>query len=89
MKDLTPEEQIQEWNRCKESPYHFATKYMKVNGEPYTTNLTEEQFNSLFNDLQDGTAFKKFQRNRRMRNRLLSNLESMPVPEFLKQKRIR
>jgi len=34
-----------EIRKCLESPYYFATKYWKVNGKPFTTNLSEEEFN--------------------------------------------
>jgi len=39
------EEQKEEYNKCRNSPYYFMTKYMTVNGKPFTTELTEEEFN--------------------------------------------
>lgn len=43
---------LQEINKCKESPYYFATTYMQIstpNGKvPFTTNYTEAEFNLLF-----------------------------------------
>lgn len=36
-----------ELNKCKESPYYFATKYMTVNGKPFETLYSEEGFNFL------------------------------------------
>jgi hypothetical protein len=43
--------------RCKTSPYYFATKYLKImtsTGKfiPYTTRLTESQFNALCQKLK-------------------------------------
>jgi len=40
---------MEELEKCKASPYYFATKYMTLNGNTFTTHLTEEQFNTLFN----------------------------------------
>jgi len=34
--------------KCIESPYHFFTTYILVNGEPIHTYLTEEEFNKIF-----------------------------------------
>ena len=43
---------IKDWNEelelCKKSPYYFVTKYLKVNGQDFTTRYTEEEFNKLF-----------------------------------------
>ena len=33
--------------KCIESPYYMATKYMTVNGEPFTTMMSEEEFNEM------------------------------------------
>jgi hypothetical protein len=41
--------------KCKDSPYYFATKYLTVNGKPYTTHLTEEQYNTQFHNLTGQT----------------------------------
>ena len=40
----------EEFKKCKESPYYFATNYIKVNGKPFTTNLSEEVFNGIFDN---------------------------------------
>ena len=37
-----------EIQKCKESPYYFFTKYVRVNNDPVETWLTEEEFNSIF-----------------------------------------
>ena len=45
---------LEESKKCIESPYYFATKYLKVKnhlGElvSFTTTLTEKEFNNLVN----------------------------------------
>lgn len=51
---------INELEKCTLSPYYFATKYMTINGDSYKTNLTEEQFNILFNSfLKNNTNEEK------------------------------
>jgi hypothetical protein len=37
-----------EIEKCKNSPYYFATTYLVINGEKYKTTTPEEQFNELF-----------------------------------------
>jgi len=45
--------ELLELEKCKKSPYYFFTKYWMVNGEPFTTPLTEEEFNKkVTQDLQ-------------------------------------
>lgn len=39
---------LKELNKCKASPYYFATKYLNINGKPFETNYTEKEFNELF-----------------------------------------
>lgn len=39
----------QELIKCKESPYYYATTYLQINGKPFTTILTEDEFNDFFN----------------------------------------
>lgn len=46
-------EWMEEYIKCKESPYYFATTYLTIidkDGKitPYTTNYTEEEFNKMF-----------------------------------------
>lgn len=41
-----------EWDKCISSPYYYATRYLKVNGEKFKTSLTEEEFNNQFNQLK-------------------------------------
>ncbi len=40
-----------EINKCKNSPYYYATKYLTVNGKPFTTMLNETEFNTFFKNL--------------------------------------
>lgn len=54
----------QEFNRCMASPYYFATKYLKISGEAYTTPLTEEQFNKRFRELERDLVRLKARRKR-------------------------
>jgi hypothetical protein len=60
---MTQQEIQDELLRCIESPYYFATKYLKVKNKPYSedivdfyTHLSEEEFNKQFKKLQNGTA---------------------------------
>ena len=60
MKNFNIQEELEEEIlRCKKSPYYFATKYLTVEykGElkPFTTSLSEEEFNEMFNKLENGT----------------------------------
>lgn len=41
----------EEMQKCKDNPYYYFTTYITINGEPATTNLTEEQFNKQFREL--------------------------------------
>jgi hypothetical protein len=52
---LTEEEQQAEWEKCVASPYYFATKYLTLEGKPFTTQLTEVEYNRRFAELQNGT----------------------------------
>lgn len=49
---LFKEYMLRELEKCKENPYYFATKYLTINGKPYTTVLTEEEFNNYTNNLK-------------------------------------
>ena len=51
---LTDQEILQEIEKIKKSPYYFATTYLKVDGKPYRTVLTEEEFNKHFKYIQGG-----------------------------------
>lgn len=33
--------------KCLESPYYFATIYLKINGKNYITKYSEEDFNNI------------------------------------------
>lgn len=44
---LVPKELLPELIKCRENPYYFATKYLKIQGKPFTTYLNENQFNEL------------------------------------------
>ena len=50
-----------EFEKCKNNPYYFATNYLTVNTingvKPYTTILSEEQFNQVFREIEDGTFY--------------------------------
>lgn len=37
----------EEFNKCKENPYYFATKYLTINGKRFTTSLSEKDFNNI------------------------------------------
>jgi hypothetical protein len=37
-----------EYKKCVESPYYYATTYLKVNRKPFTTHYTEKEFNELY-----------------------------------------
>ena len=47
-----------EIEKCISNPYYFATKYLTVAGEPFTTRLTEEDFNDRFKNLSNGNYHK-------------------------------
>jgi hypothetical protein len=40
------DQEILEFEKCKDSLWYFMTKYMVVNGKPFTTHLSEEDFNN-------------------------------------------
>jgi len=57
--NMTQQEIQDEILKCKESPYYFATKYLKVKNHrqetvPFKTPLTEEEFNKIFKELENG-----------------------------------
>lgn len=45
------DEELEELEKCKNSPYYYATKYLLINDKPFTTMLTEEEFNKQFKKL--------------------------------------
>lgn len=46
---MTPKDIVKvEIARCNRSPYYFATKYLRINGKPFTTLLSEKEFNKHF-----------------------------------------
>jgi hypothetical protein len=51
-KELKKPEQ-QNWEaelkKCMESPYYYMTSYVIIDGKPFITCLTEEEFNKFFN----------------------------------------
>lgn len=49
---------IEEIRKCRESPYYFATTYLQIDGKPFTTGLTEEEFNTKFNSLINNPFIK-------------------------------
>jgi len=51
---MTQEEILAEIQKCRNSPHYFATKYLTVQNYkkepvPFTTRLTEEEFNKMVN----------------------------------------
>ena len=57
---MTQEEILAEIQKCINSPYYFATKYLTVrnhNNEiiPFTTPLSEEEFNQVFSNYSNKT----------------------------------
>lgn len=40
-----------ELEKCINSPYHFVVNYLTINGERFTTNLSEDEFNNKFNQI--------------------------------------
>lgn len=38
----------EEIDKCKKSPYYYATNYLTINGEKFTTRHTEKEFNNFF-----------------------------------------
>jgi hypothetical protein len=55
---MTPQEIQEEILKCKQSPYYFATKYLTVKNHrgksvPFTTLLSEEEFNKMFKKLEN------------------------------------
>jgi hypothetical protein len=58
---MTQQEIQEEILKCKQSPYYFATKYIKVKNHKgemvsFNTPLSEEEFNKMFKKLQNGTT---------------------------------
>lgn len=49
---LKQEDVIEEIEKCRSNPYYFATKYLTVDGKPFTTLMTEREFNKDFFILQ-------------------------------------
>lgn len=45
------EEWLQDFEKCKQSPYYFMTRYWQIDGKPFTTPLSKEQFNEIVNEL--------------------------------------
>jgi len=44
----------EELNKCLASPYYYAMNYLTLNGKPFKTNLTEEEYNERFKFLANG-----------------------------------
>lgn len=42
---------MNEVEKCKSDPYYFATTYLTINGKKYTTPLTRDEFNQIFNQV--------------------------------------
>lgn len=71
--------QEEEFQKCKESPYYFATKYLKISGQPFKTILSEEEFNKAFK----GQVFCHFRRRHSVT--LFRNLQVLDLPDFEKR----
>jgi NAD kinase len=57
---------LEEILKCKNNPYYFATKCLKVKNTPYSedavdfyTPLSEEEFNKQFKELQNETKVNR------------------------------
>jgi hypothetical protein len=50
---LKKEEVIAEIEKIKANPYYFVKKYMIINGKPPEIAMTEEEYNSLINQLKN------------------------------------
>lgn len=60
-----------EFNKCKTNPYYFATKYLTINSKPFTTTLSEEDFNKQFKYLKNGIKnHSNFRYRARIKNEL-------------------
>lgn len=47
-----------EMEKCRASPYYYMTKYWIVDGKPFTTPLTEEEFNKQIKEAQNGNTYR-------------------------------
>lgn len=56
-------EQEQEYSKCMESRYYFMTKYWTVNGEPFTTAMSENDFNDLCRRMEKPPLMKRRRHN--------------------------
>jgi hypothetical protein len=45
--------EVEEILKCKANPYYFATKYMVINGKPFSTSLSEKDFNQMMSDIEN------------------------------------
>lgn len=45
---------LNEYEKCKNDPHYFYTKYVNNNGKKVFTHLTKEQFNELFDKVKNG-----------------------------------
>jgi len=50
---------LEEQEKCSASPYYFATKYLTMNGKPFTTRLSEEEFNKWFEESNTKLLLKR------------------------------
>lgn len=51
--EFTNEEAIiAEIHKCRENPYYFATQYLTIGNDKFTINLSEDEFNKRFNELE-------------------------------------
>jgi hypothetical protein len=51
LENSSPEQKAfwkEEERKCNESPYYFYTTYLKIDGEPPHTMLSEEEFDKIF-----------------------------------------
>ena len=61
---MTQEEVLLEISKCKESPYYFATKYLKVKNHfgqvvDFKTILNEQEFNKMFKEYESGRNIRR------------------------------
>jgi hypothetical protein len=60
--------QVEEYIKCKENPYYFMTNYVHIvnfetnKKEPFTTNLTEKEFNGRVKKFESEHRLARLQR---------------------------
>lgn len=73
-----------EMEKCAKNVYYFATNYMTVGDKPYTTELSEEDFNKKFNELKSGELSFIIDKNRRRKVTGVMNIDNAAIFNFYK-----